>query len=89
MLRCMKCLGSPPPSSATHLVDVDAVSAVEADLGGVPEPVAGWLGGGHNDTLNQDTSVDDGHHLGLLLDRRGNWKGGRIERLTYGLISYD
>lgn len=58
---------------STHLVDIDAVSTVEADLGGVPEPVAGGLWGGHNDTLDQDATVDNGNHLGLLLDRRGHW----------------
>ena len=49
------------------------MAGVQSDLGGVPEPVAGGLGGGHDDALDQDTPVNDGDHLGLPLNGGRHW----------------
>ena len=46
------------------------MAGVELDLGSVPEPVAGRFGGGNNDTLDQDTPVNDRDDLGLFLNGR-------------------
>lgn len=62
----------------SHLVDVEAMAGVEADLGGFLEPVAGRLGGREDDALDDDLPIDDRHYLGLFLDGWSDWRGRHI-----------
>lgn len=51
------------------------MATVQPDFGGILEPIAGRLRGGHDDALHHDLPVEHRHDLGRFLDRGSNCGG--------------